>query len=48
MSWNLFSISATPLVGFASMGPIGTPNVKLQVFGRFHTPTVRRAGTIMS
>lgn len=30
------------------MGPIGTPSVKLQVLGRFHTPPFKRAGTIMS
>jgi len=48
ISWNLFTISDTPLVGFANIGPTGTPSVKLHVCGRFHTPPLRRAGTILS
>lgn len=46
--WNLFKISDTPFVGFASIGPIGIPGVKLHVFERFHTPPLRRAGTSLS
>lgn len=41
-------ISDTPLVGFASIGPMGTPGIKLHVSRRFHTPSLRRAGTILS
>jgi len=48
MFWNLLKISETPFVGFASIGPTGTPKEKVHSFGRFHTPSVRRAGTILS
>lgn len=48
MSWNLSTISDTPLVGLANMGPTGIPGEKLHVFGRFHTPAARRVGTILS
>lgn len=30
------------------MGPTGTPGEKQHVFGRFHTVSERRAGTILS
>ena len=48
ISWNLLRTSETPVVGLASMGPMGTPTVNLQVSDKLRMPCCTIALMIFS